>query len=81
MSNKFKDSELATNRVIELDQKGELYHNHAVEIFNHLAKSLNVLSVTDAAKVKGISPQAITKRLKTGKESVVNVNGKTMVAL
>jgi len=81
MSNKLKDSELATNRLIELDQKGKLYHHDAVELFNHLAESLNVLSVTDSAVERCISPQAMNKRIRASKEAVVNVNGKTMVAL
>lgn len=81
MSNKLRDSELAIFKVKELDQSGKLYHHHAVELFNHLAKSLNVVSVSSAARSKGISPQAMAKRIKKRKELVVNCNGKDFISL
>ncbi len=81
MNKTFKDSEIEKDVIIKLVQNSELMMCHEIEIFEALAEKYNIMNLADAAKHSGKSYNGIKKRVKSGKEVVIDLNGNSFVEM
>ena len=81
MSNPLKKSELNKNRFLKCCKNGEIFTHDLVEILNHLGKDLNLCSNSEAARIRGISPQGMKKRVDDKKEMIVELNGIKLISV
>ncbi|NRA48933.1 MAG: hypothetical protein HRU12_07350 [Phaeodactylibacter sp.] len=81
MHKDLKRSELIKNRLLQCCEKGELFTYDLVEILNRLGKDLNLCSNSEAARLRGITPQGMKKRVDDKKEMVVELNGIKLISV
>lgn len=81
MDKVLKRSKLIADRLIECSNKQEIYLCDEVAIFNHLVTKCNLKTVPNAAKMVGISRQAMNKRVEKGKVMSVIIDGVTFISV
>ena len=81
MSKTFKDSEIEKDVIVKQVQNSELMMCHEIEILEALVKKYNIMNLADSAKQSGKSYNGMKKRVKAGKEVVLNLNGNKLISV
>lgn len=79
MSKTLKRSELIKNRFKIVSQNGELILRDELEIIQHLFNKLHLVPISEAARRKGISYNAMKSRVKANSEMFITVGDLVLV--
>lgn len=71
--------ENVADRFISTSKKGKISYTDELEILQYLVKRYNLLSQSEYARLKGITPAAVYKRIKNGKEMSINLAGRELI--
>lgn len=71
--------ENVADRFISGSKKGKISYTDELEILHFLVKRYNLVSQSEYARLKGITPAAVYKRLKTGREMSINLAGRELI--
>lgn len=71
--------ENVADRFINSSKKGKISYTDELEILQYLVKRYNLLSQSEYARLKGITPAAVYKRVKSGKEMCINLAGRELI--
>jgi hypothetical protein len=80
MRNELEYSELVTNRMIECLDNNKIFMHHELQIVDYSLQRLNLKTISQYAREKGISPNGVKDRIKRGKVMSITVSGTTFVA-
>lgn len=72
--------ERIADRYLEVVNNHELTISDRLKVLNHEFKELNLMSVSEAARFYGISYPAMKKRINSGSEMYITVNGNIFVS-
>lgn len=68
-----------SDRYIKASKANRFSYQDELEILEFLVKKFNLTSKTDFAKKEGVSVQAISKRISSGREMSIVLAGREMV--
>tara|TARA_S200002703_G_C3800972_1_gene247535 strand:- start:1546 stop:1779 length:234 start_codon:yes stop_codon:yes gene_type:complete len=74
-----KRSVIIKERLKECLSNGEISYTDEVEILQHLCNRLNLTTPAELARQRGLSFNGMKKRIQSGKEMVIELNGIELV--
>ena len=81
MHKKLNRSNLIKERFIECSHNNELLLSDECKILQHLFKKLHFLTISDAAKEKGISYNTVKLKIKKGEIMNIQIGGQIFVSI